>query len=121
MKNYACLPTERPSGSEPPAKRSRFDLGEFAIQAKADEFDDYAGTPTFMTDDAIGWWKLQRDRYPKLSRMAFDLLAIPAMSDECERTFSRAGYAINSRRSMLGCDMIEAGECLKSWYHRGAI
>ena len=83
-------------------------------------FDDVSA-PTFPTEDAIGYWASMVDHSPKLSRMAFGLHAIPAMSDERERTFSKAGYAFTSRRSRLGCGMIEAGECLKSWFHRGVI
>lgn len=47
--------------------------------------------------------------------MAFDLFAIPAMSSECERGLSKASYTIAARRSSLSSDIVEGGECLRSW------
>jgi hypothetical protein len=48
--------------------------------------------------------------------MAVDILSIPAMSAEPERLFSGAKIAITDRRNRLGSDVIEALECLKSWF-----
>ncbi|OAQ58411.1 ribonuclease H-like protein [Purpureocillium lilacinum] len=39
----------------------------------------------------IDWWKINRNRYPRLSLMAVDMLTIPSTSAESERTFSSAG------------------------------
>lgn len=47
--------------------------------------------------------------------MVFNLFAIPAMSSECERTFSNASYTIAARRSNLSSDIVERRECLRSW------
>ena len=38
------------------------------------------------------------------------------MSAEPERLFSGAKITITDRRNRLGSDMIEALECLKSWF-----
>ena len=51
--------------------------------------------------------------------MAWDTLSIPAMSAECERIFSSAAHMVTSVRNGLQDDVIEAGECLKSWYTQG--
>ena len=45
-----------------------------------------------------------------------DILSIPAMSAEPERLFSGAKITITGRRNRLGSDVIEALECLKSWF-----
>ena len=45
-----------------------------------------------------------------------DILSIPAMSSEPERLFSGAKITITDRRNRLGSDVIEALECLKSWF-----
>jgi hypothetical protein len=66
--------------------------------------------------DVIQYWN---DRYysqPDLARMALDVLAVPPMSDECERLFSSAKMLLTDRRSRLKMDIIEASECLRSWY-----
>ena len=47
--------------------------------------------------------------------MAFDLFAVPAMSSECQRAFSKASYIIAARQSNLTGDIVEADECLRSW------
>jgi hypothetical protein len=62
--------------------------------------------------------------YPQLSRYAFDMYALPALSVERERTLCMAGNLINSHRNKLGEDNIEVDECLASritlevWYWR---
>ena len=50
--------------------------------------------------------------------MALDVLAVPPMSDDCERLFSSAKLLLTDRRSRLRMDIIEASECLRAWYGR---
>lgn len=57
---------------------------------------------------------MSRSTYLNLSKMAVDILSIPAMSAEPERLFSRAMITITDRRNRLGSDVIEAPECVKS-------
>ena len=63
------------------------------------------------------WWleHTQLQRFPHLSRMALDMLSIPAMSANPERLFSGAKITIYDRRNRLGIITVEAVECLKSW------
>src|SRR5882762_5366764 len=60
-------------------------------------------------EDPLEYWWSQRHNYPRLSRFAFDIFGVPAMSSEPERVFSVAGHAIG------------AALCLKSWDEMGAI
>ena len=60
-----------------------------------DEFETYFSEQSIRNVpikefSALAWWSedSQRRRYPRLSRMAFDLLTIPAMSASIERVFS---------------------------------
>ncbi|KAH7464586.1 hypothetical protein FOMA001_g17649 [Fusarium oxysporum f. sp. matthiolae] len=62
---------------------------------------------------------VQKERFPRLSKMAIDILSIPAMSAEPERTFSGARRTISWDRMLLGASTIEKGECLKSWIRSG--
>src|SRR5579871_5398493 len=57
---------------------------------------------------------------PDLARFALDMLAIPAMSAECERVFSSAKHLITDARNRLNPDIIEANECLKHWFGKPA-
>jgi hypothetical protein len=70
------------------------------------------------TNEAWSWWmeKTQQMSYPNLSRMALDILSIPAMSAWPERLFSSVKLCITELRNKLGMDILEAIECLKSWY-----
>ena len=54
-------------------------------------------------------------RYPRLSLMAFDILSVPAMSDEPERVFSGARRTITWDKAQMEPDTIEMRECLKHW------
>jgi hypothetical protein len=60
-------------------------------------------------------------QYPKLSRMAIDLLSIPAMSAEPERIFSLAGVTLSPRRNRLTEDALEAVTCLANWGRNSLI
>jgi hAT family C-terminal dimerisation region len=66
--------------------------------------------------DLCTWWRDNSGQYPTLSRLARDLLAIPAMSAKNERNFSSAGYLISSRRTELNMRTVEATECLRHWH-----
>jgi hypothetical protein len=66
--------------------------------------------------DVIGWWQLNKHAFPGLAFMAYDVFSIPLMSDENERCFSTGRDMITYRRTSLMSDIIEACQCLKSWY-----
>lgn len=91
------------------------------LAPEGDEFDRFISQPQSAVTDAIKWWlepTQQRD-YPRLSRMAVDVLSISPMSAEAERVFSGARRTISWERAALGSDSIERGECLKSWSIQG--
>jgi hypothetical protein len=62
------------------------------------------------------WWQetTQRKVYLNLSKIALDLLSIPAISAEVERLFSSCKITITDRHNRIGINAIEAIECLKS-------
>lgn len=71
--------------------------------------------------DPIQYWHNQRERYPKLSRMALDFLTIQSMSAECERLFSSAGRLQDASRSRLDIKIVDMSMTLRSWYRAGII
>ena len=90
--------------------------------ASTDELERYlASGPTQLTGNPLQWWLevTQRQTFPNLSRMAIDLLSIPAMAAEPERVFSGARRTISWERARLGPERVEHGECLKSWIRSG--
>jgi hypothetical protein len=64
---------------------------------------------------ALQWWRqdAQTKRWPRLSRMAIDILSIPAMSDEAERVFSGARRTVTWDRTLMLPETLEQRECLK--------
>ena len=73
-----------------------------------------------MKDEPLRWWRERGQHlYPTLAKVAFNLFAIPGMSSECERSFSDAGNLITDHRYNLKNDIIQADQCLKSWFKNG--
>ena len=60
------------------------------------------------------FWNDRYSTQPDLARMVLDALAVPAMSDECERLFSSAKLLLTDRRSRLRMDIVEACEYLRT-------
>ena len=86
------------------------------------EFTRFVNAPAdaiAFTDDytVLDWWleSSQQRTYPRLSRMAIDILSAPAMSAEAERVFSRARRQISYDKDGLKASTIAQKECLKSW------
>lgn len=102
---------------------SHFNSGRgTASSAIEDEYDRYcADMPACegSWESALDWWKAHQNTYPRLARMAQDILSIPAMSAEVERLFSSAKLMLPPARNALLEDGIEAGECLLNWKKNG--
>jgi len=83
-----------------------------------DEYKRYCAADCTYDVNPRTWWleTTQQVNYPNLSKLALDILSIPAMSADPERLFSSAKLLITDLRNKLGMDIIEAFECLKSWY-----
>jgi len=86
-----------------------------------DELEEFLSLRCIDVSDPRQWWVQHQADYPALSKMALEILAIPAMSAEVERVFSSASLTVTDRRNRLGEDTIEAIECQKSWLHSGII
>jgi hypothetical protein len=56
-----------------------------------------------------------------LAAIAYDFLAILAISSKCERVFWRYVKLTTLESSRLSGDMLWHQECLKNWQRRGAI
>ena len=67
------------------------------------------------------YWQLKEYKWPQLASMAFDFLAVPAMSSECERVFSSCAKQTTPECSRLTGRMLWHQECLNNWQRRGAI
>ncbi|KAF5175022.1 Zinc finger bed domain-containing protein daysleeper [Thalictrum thalictroides] len=67
------------------------------------------------TFDILGWWKINATRYPILSLVAKDVLAIPVTSVASESAFSTGGCVLNPFRTSLLPNTVEALVCTHNW------
>ncbi|CAI0403003.1 unnamed protein product [Linum tenue] len=65
--------------------------------------------------DVLGWWKVNSHRFPTLSKMARDVLAIPISTVSSEAAFSTGGRVLNDFRSSLTPKIVEALICTQDW------
>jgi hypothetical protein len=71
-----------------------------------------------------GSWWCQRDQirtYPRLSRMAFDILSVPPGSADPESAFSGARRTVSWDRERMSCANLEKVECIGNWLREGLI
>jgi Sec-independent protein translocase protein TatA len=66
--------------------------------------------------DILEWWKINSSKYPVLSKMARDILAISASTVPSESAFSTGGRVISDYSSGLVCSTVEALVCLQDWF-----
>ena len=69
--------------------------------------------------DILAWWKGQSNRFPILSTLARDVLAIPISTVASESAFSTGGRILDDFRSSITPFMIEALVCTQNWLRRG--
>jgi hypothetical protein len=65
--------------------------------------------------DPVHWWIDHKQQFPRLSTLALDILAIPAMAADCERSFSIAKLSIGLQRHSMKPEMLEMLQLLKDW------
>jgi len=61
-----------------------------------------------LANDPILYWWQEQTTQPKLTQMALNILTIPAISDNCERAFSKAGNLLEPYRLKLHPNIITA-------------
>jgi hypothetical protein len=83
------------------------------------ELEKYMGTPLLKHSsghfDILIWWKDHKREYPILSQIARDVLAEQVSIVVFKSAFSAGGRVIDSYRSRLDPEMVEALICTKDW------
>ncbi|XP_055340557.1 uncharacterized protein LOC129589732 [Paramacrobiotus metropolitanus] len=82
--------------------------------AAIDEVEEYLNTATVHDLGIMDYWKIAK-KYPRLQKLAMDLLGIPVTSVQSERENSRAKHLITDKRNRLSTSSVQATLCLKSW------
>lgn len=98
------------AGDEIPVQR-RDEYEEYLQERRVsrEELTDFRRPTTYWLEPA------QRRRWPYLSKMAIDILTVPAMSADTERLFSSAKLTLTQNRNRLSTRTVEMLLCLKSW------
>jgi len=90
-----------------------------------DDFLPFVGAPPVELHNLtpVQWWGLdgQRSQYPRLHRMALDILSVPPMSDAPERTFFGGRRTISWTRARLKPKKVEMVETMANWISKGLI
>ena len=60
-----------------------------------------------------------QDSYPQLSKLALNVLSIPASSCECKRMFSELGNLLEPRRRGIQPRLLAAIQCVRRWRTAG--
>ncbi|KAF7822187.1 zinc finger BED domain-containing protein RICESLEEPER 2-like [Senna tora] len=98
---------------------------EFYSQVKKKQNDDKKNElERYLDDDVefnydgfhiLKWWKSKTVKYPILSRIARDVLAIPISTVSSESAFSTGGRVLDPFRSSLNPTTVESLICAQNW------
>ncbi|XP_019161967.1 PREDICTED: zinc finger BED domain-containing protein RICESLEEPER 2-like [Ipomoea nil] len=95
-------------------KKQRMETGE----RKKTELEYYlsdAITEDEGSFDILRWWKVNSARFPILSKISRDILAIPISTVASESAFSTSGRVLDPFRSSLTPKIVEALVCTQDW------
>ncbi|KAL3532299.1 hypothetical protein ACH5RR_005820 [Cinchona calisaya] len=112
--------------AEDPQGLTDFDMYmmETTSQQSKSELDQYLEEsllPRVHEFDVVGWWKLNRMKYPTLSKMARDILSIPVSTVPIDSVFDTVGKAMDRYRCSLRPETVEALICAKHWIQSESV
>ena len=85
---------------------NKSDLDRYLLESSED--------PDVEDFDILMWWKMNSSRYQVLSQISCDVLAIPISTIAFESTFSTGGHVLDSFRSSLSPNTVEAIICTQN-------
>ncbi|KAE8704271.1 hypothetical protein F3Y22_tig00110458pilonHSYRG00383 [Hibiscus syriacus] len=96
---------------------------EIGGEDQTSELDKYLGEAVENYDDEfdiLSWWKVNNPRFPVLSNMAKDVLAIPLSTVASESAFSTGGRVLDQFRSSLTPKMVQALVCTQDYIKKSS-
>ncbi|CAN6299607.1 unnamed protein product [Urochloa humidicola] len=91
------------------------------VRVGKSELDAYLEEDPVREDEKfeiLSWWKTNSNKYPVLSAMARDFLAIPLSTVSSESAFSLGGHILSDNRSSMTPETLEALVCCKDWLYK---
>lgn len=90
------------------------------ISHAADELSQFLSEPPLpIATNVLDWWKANGMRYPRLSAMARDFLAVQGTSVEPEELFTSKGDDAHKRQFCLPYSSMQPFICISSWLQSG--
>lgn len=89
-------------------------------KSELDQYLEESLLPREPDFDILGWWKLNKLKYPKLSRMASDILSIPVSTVSAGSVFDTESKKMSEYRTSLPPVVLEALICDKDWLQCGS-
>ena len=92
-------------------------------KSELEQYLDESLTPRIQEFDILDWWKLNTVKFPTLSKMARDILAIPMSMVSSGSSIFTAGtgsHMLDDYRSSLRPEIVEALFCAKDWLQYSA-
>ncbi|KAI4356677.1 hypothetical protein L6164_000682 [Bauhinia variegata] len=90
------------------------------MKSELDQYLEESLLPRSADFDVLGWWKLNKLKYPTLSKMARDILTIPVSTVPPDSVFDIKSKEMDQYRSSLRPETVEALVCAKDWMQHGA-
>jgi hypothetical protein len=115
---------EQPAVPKNPSLNARADAYKAHLKTKEtttvpqNDLERYLSDPPENDDPSFNiltWWKKNCVRYPVLATMVRDVLATPVSSVASESAFNTGGRILDTYRSSLSPEMVEALICTQNW------
>lgn len=84
-------------------------------RSELDQYLEESLLPRVHEFDVLGWWKLNKNKYPTLSKMARDILTIPVCTLGPDSIFDTMRKEMDCYRCSLRPETVEALICAKDW------
>ncbi|KAE9597744.1 putative HAT dimerization domain, ribonuclease H-like domain, hAT-like transposase, RNase-H [Lupinus albus] len=89
------------------------------MRSELDQYLEESLLPRVPDFDVLGWWKLNKIKYPTLSKMARDILSVPVSTVQPDSVFYTKNKEMDHYRSSLRPETVEALVCAKDWMQYG--
>ncbi|XP_049360098.1 zinc finger BED domain-containing protein RICESLEEPER 2-like [Solanum verrucosum] len=96
-------------------KKQKEDSGSLGVKSELDRYLLEDQEPESEDFDILIWWKVNSPRFPVLSQLARDVLAIPMSSVASECAFSTGGRILDPFRSSLTPKCVQCLICVQDW------
>ncbi|KAH0711371.1 hypothetical protein KY289_007330 [Solanum tuberosum] len=99
-------------------KKQKENSGSGAAKSELERYLKEDQEPEHDDFDVLSWWKVNAPRFPILSELARDVLAIPISSVASECAFSTGGRILDRFRSSLTPKCVQSLVCAQDWLRK---